>query len=126
MDAIADTGTSLLLVPQSLVNAYYAKVPSAHYNSTWGAVIFPCANANTLPSLGFYLNGTVHTMPAAYGVYDTLPQPAGYCYGGVQYNGGGVTVLGDVFLKSQFVVFNYNSGRLTATLQFAQQRGVTI
>ena len=126
MDAIADTGTSLALVDQAVVNAYYASVTNAHYNATWGGVIFPCANANQLPSLSFWMAGVAHTTPAAYGVYGALAQPAGYCYGGVQSNNGGVTVLGDVFLKSQFVVFDYNTGGSTARVGFAQQAGVTV
>jgi aspergillopepsin I len=125
MDAIADTGTSLAIVDDAVVTSYYASVPNAHYNATWGGVIFPCANANKLPSLGFWMSGVAHTMPAAYGVYGAISQPAGYCYGGVQSNAGsGLSILGDVWLKSQFVVFNYNKGGSTANIAFAQQAGV--
>ncbi|KAL9606639.1 MAG: hypothetical protein Q9179_000225 [Wetmoreana sp. 5 TL-2023] len=64
IDSIADTGTTLLYLPSSVVSAYYAKVPGAQYNS------------------------------------------AQVCFGGIQSDTGiGFSIFGDIFLKSQFVVF---------------------
>lgn len=123
IDAIADTGTSLALVDDAIVNAYYANAAGATYNDTLGGVIFPCSSASSLPSLSFYINGAKRTMPAGYGVYGTLSSPAGYCFGGIQSNGDmGFSILGDVFLKSQFVVFDFCLQRLG----FAQQAGVAV
>lgn len=123
IDAIADTGTSLALVDDAIVNAFYAPVSGAVYNSTYGAVIFPCSSASQLQSLSYYINGVKKTMPGSYGVYSTLSSPAGYCYGGIQSNDNvGFTILGDVFLKSQYVVFDVCLKRLG----FAQQAGVTV
>jgi len=36
IDAIADTGTSLMLLPKQVVKNYYAQVPKAQYNSQVG------------------------------------------------------------------------------------------
>jgi hypothetical protein len=47
--AIADTGTSLLIVDDAVVEAYYAQVDGAQNSASAGGVIFPCTS--TLPSL---------------------------------------------------------------------------
>lgn len=47
--AIADTGTTLMLVSQSVANAYYSQVQGAKNDSNAGGITFPC-NTN-LPDL---------------------------------------------------------------------------
>lgn len=47
--AIADTGTSLLIVDDAVVNAYYSQVSGAQNSASVGGVVFPCTS--TLPSL---------------------------------------------------------------------------
>jgi len=86
MIAIADTGTSLALVDDVVVTAFYAASPTAYYNSTYGAMVFPCADTANLADLSFYMGGAKHTMPGAYGVYAELGD--GTCYGGIQSNSG--------------------------------------
>lgn len=49
IQAIADTGTSLLLMPQSIVTKWYAAIKGAAYSSTYGAYVYPCAS--TVPQL---------------------------------------------------------------------------
>ena len=45
------------------------------------------------------------------------------CFGGIQSNqGSGLTIIGDIFLKSQFVVYD----RTVPRVGFAQQKGVTV
>lgn len=84
-------------------------------------MIVSCAQANKLKSLN--IDGVKHTMPGSYGVYLKIGDPANTCYGGVQSNSGaGSTVMGDVFLKTQFVVFDVHAPRIG----FAQQAGVEV
>lgn len=47
--AIADTGTSLMLVPTQMLEAYYGSVTNAQLSSSVGGYVFPC-NAD-LPNL---------------------------------------------------------------------------
>lgn len=56
---IADTGTTLLLVQDSLVEAYYAEVPGAELSRYYGAYVFPC-DAN-LPDFSLIIDGNAHT-----------------------------------------------------------------
>jgi aspergillopepsin I len=113
MDIIADTGTSLLLADDVIVNAFYANVQGAAYNASYGAIIFPCSEAGQLADLSYYIGGAKHTMPGEYGIYGQVTSPDGYCYGGVQSNSGfGFTIMGDVFLKSQVVAFQTKPPRI--------------
>jgi Eukaryotic aspartyl protease len=54
--AIADTGTTLMLANAAVVNAYYSQVTGAVNNQTVGGVTFPC-NA-VLPDLAVDIGGT--------------------------------------------------------------------
>ncbi|KAE8380140.1 aspartic peptidase domain-containing protein [Aspergillus bertholletiae] len=108
--AIADTGTSLMLLSQEVVDAYYAKVEGAIFASSASGYIYPC-NAS-LPSLSVAI-GPKHlaTVPgnlinfSEVGVNKTTGGKV--CFGGVQSNqGSSMQILGDVFLKAFFVVFD--------------------
>ncbi|CAD0019363.1 unnamed protein product [Aureobasidium pullulans] len=102
-NCIADTGTSLMLLPDFIVNAYYKSVKSAVYSDYQGGWVFPC-NTN-LPSWSAIIGGNKFTVPGSYLNYANLG--SNMCFGGMQSNSGiGFSILGDVFLKSQFVVFS--------------------
>lgn len=55
--AIADTGTTLMLVNSAVVNAYYSKVQGAVNNDTVGGVTFPCDS--DLPDLQIDIGGNL-------------------------------------------------------------------
>ena len=59
VNVIADTGTTLIYLPEQMVKAYYAGVPSAFYNSKLAAFTFPCGT--TLPSITFDI-GNYHAV----------------------------------------------------------------
>jgi hypothetical protein len=108
--AIADTGTSLLLLSQDIVDAYWRKVPGSHYDQDWAAIVFPCSLVSTLPDLilgiGLY-KGVVPGRYMNYGyVDDTL------CYGGLQSQEDiGFSIIGDTALKAQYAVFDMGNMR---------------
>ena len=113
IDAIADTGTTLLYLPTTIVSAYYAKVSGAKYDSSQGGYTFPCSA--TLPSITLGIGSYKAVVPGSYIVY--APTSGSTCFGGIQRNTGiGFSIYGDIFLKSQFVVF---SGASTPQLGFA-------
>lgn len=113
IDAIADTGTTLLYLPSTIVSAYYAKVSGAIYDSNQGGYTFPCS-AN-LPSITLGIGSYRAVVPGSYIVY--APVSSTTCFGGIQRNTGiGFSIYGDIFLKSQFVVFN---GAASPQLGFA-------
>jgi hypothetical protein len=102
-NAIADTGTSLLLAPIDIVNAYYKQVNGSILNNDYGMTMVPC-NA-TLPDFAFGLGTYRGIIPGAYLNYGRLNRT--YCFGGIQSSEDApFAVLGDVALKAQFAVFD--------------------
>ena len=107
--AIADTGTSLLLLPDDIVSAYYAQVDGAENSSSDGGYVFSCDA--TLPDISFSIAGYNAVVPGSYMNYAPVSAGSSSCFGGIQSDSGvGFSIFGDVFLKSQFVVFSDASG----------------
>ncbi|KAL2011195.1 hypothetical protein VTN00DRAFT_3913 [Thermoascus crustaceus] len=108
--AIADTGTTLMLVSPEVAAAYYEQVEGAVFANVAGGFIYPCDSA--LPDLSVAVgNANLATVPGSLinfsevGTNTTNGQKI--CFGGVQSNqGSGLQIYGDVFLKSMFVVFD--------------------
>ncbi|KAK7703742.1 hypothetical protein SLS57_010779 [Botryosphaeria dothidea] len=120
IDAIADTGTTLLYLPRDVVSAYYEQVSGAQYSSNYGGYIFDCST--DLPAFSLVINGEKRTVPGSYVNY--APASGSQCFGGIQRDDGiGFSIVGDIFLKSQFVVFDASS--TTPRLGWAQQAGVS-
>ena len=112
---IADTGTTLLLVPDSLVTAYYKQVSGAKYDNANGGYVFPCTAK--LPSFTYYIGSNKITIPGTYMNFAPTTSAGTTCYGGIQSDTGiGISIYGDVALKAAFVVFN---GGSKPTLGFA-------
>lgn len=117
--AIADTGTSLLYLPTSVVKAYYAQVSGAKLDSSLGLYTYPCKNK--LPNFALYIGSHKAVVPGSY--LEIGKYTAKTCVAGMQsYQTVGLpqSILGDYFLKSQFVVFDLSVPRLG----FAQQEGI--
>lgn len=116
--SIADTGTTLLLLPPAITRAYYASVAGAVMNATEGGYVFPCNSL--LPDLTVELTGGVKaTVPGTF-MNRSLSMTKGStsCYGGIQEGSKSLSIWGDVFLKSQFAVFD---GRSPPRIGFAKQ-----
>ena len=117
LDTIADTGTSLIYVPATAARNYYRQVSGAQNNYNAGGYIFPCSSM--LPDFSITIGAVSHTVPGSYINYS--PYGNGYCFGGIQSSAGiGINILGDVFLKSQYVVFDHGSTG-SPRIGFAQQ-----
>ncbi|KKY15842.1 putative aspartic endopeptidase pep1 [Diplodia seriata] len=116
IDAIADTGTTLLYLPEDVVSAYYEQVQDAEYSSNYGGYIFPCSA--DLPSFSLIIGDAKRTVSGDYVNY--APAGSGTCFGGIQRDTGiGFSIIGDIFLKSQYVIFDASTA--TPRLGWAQQ-----
>lgn len=106
-DMIVDTGTSLFLGPQDIVEDYYQAVPTAEYSQGDGAYVFHCNT--TLPDFrfGFADSWAQFTVPGAFMNYSQAPAAGSpWCYGGIQESNMPFSIMGDVFLKAVYVDFN--------------------
>lgn len=103
-----DTGTTLLMLDDSIVDAYYAGVSGATNDPFEGGYTFSCSQ--TLPSLTITINGYNAVVSGDLLNYEDTGD--GICIGGLQSNEGSMSVFGDIFLKSQYVVFDSNGPQL--------------
>ncbi|XP_061013187.1 pregnancy-associated glycoprotein 1-like [Dama dama] len=105
-EAFVDTGTSLILGPRRLVdNILRLFGATKHYVS--------CSAVNTLPFINFTINGIKYPLPAqAY----TIKDSSGSCYISFRENQESTStetwVLGDVFLRLYFSVFDRGNDRI--------------
>ena len=100
---IADTGTTLILMGDTAVDAYYAQVSGAKYDSSQSGYTFPCSA--TLPTLSFRLGSTSYaTIPSSLLNFGTASGST--CFGSLQSVGSGTqAIYGDVFFNAYYGVF---------------------
>lgn len=106
---IADTGSSLMLLPDEIVGAYYSAVDGARYDMFQGGFIFDCDV--TLPDFTFGVGNAKITIPAKFIKY--APATGNECYGGLQSSTMiGFNIFGDIALKAALVVFDSGNSRI--------------
>lgn len=111
IDSIADTGTTLLFLPSSVVTAYYRQVSGSSYSNDYGGYVVPCSA--TLPSFSFGVGSGLFTIPGDIIKFQAVDDAGTSCYGGIQPNTGiGFSIFGDIALKAGFVVFDIDGKRL--------------
>ncbi|ROV94999.1 hypothetical protein VMCG_08317 [Cytospora schulzeri] len=111
ISGIADTGTTLMLLPTDVTVAYYQSVPDAKYDQTQGGYVFPC-DAD-LPDFSFGVGENTIVVPGSFINYSPVDKTNSSCYGGIQGDSSiGFAIFGDVALKAAFVVFDGENEQL--------------
>lgn len=102
---IADTGTTLLMLPVDVVTAYYAEVDGASYDASQGGYTFPCNSTTPDFTMGIGDEGRI-VIPGQYINYAPIDSTNTTCFGGIQDDSDiGFAIFGDIALKAAFVVF---------------------
>ncbi|EKG16708.1 Peptidase A1 [Macrophomina phaseolina MS6] len=100
-DAIADTGTSLLLVDDNVAKAYYSKVQGAVNDPQAGGFIYPCDAK--MPDIAVAVGDYMAVIPGDQVTFAAVDQANTTCFGGVQGNqGSSLQIYGDTMFKAQF------------------------
>ncbi|KAG9248141.1 aspartic peptidase domain-containing protein [Calycina marina] len=102
--AIADTGTSLMLANAAVINGYYSMVSGAVSDAQVGGVTFPCNT--TLPDLQIDVGGNMATVRGDDLNFAPVDAAGTTCFGGLQVIDSDLQIYGDIMFKSQFVAFN--------------------
>lgn len=111
ISGIADTGTTLLLLPTAVVKAYYKQVSGATYDSSQGGYVFSCSK--TLPDFTFGVGSARVKIPGSFINFAPVDDTGSSCFGGIQDDAGiGFAIFGDVALKAAFVVFDGGNTQL--------------
>ncbi|KAL6721408.1 hypothetical protein ACLMJK_000511 [Lecanora helva] len=112
--AIADTGTTLALIDDATCEAIYNAIPGGKYDSTQQGYIFPASTtADQLPVVSFAVGGKQFVVQKEdLGFADA---GNGMVYGGIQSRGDMTfDILGDVFLRSIYAIFDQGNTRFGA------------
>ena len=111
ISAIADTGTSFLAIPASILTAILNQIPSSSYLGS-GAYAVACSEVSKLPSLNFTIAGKQFSLSGPdYTVFYTS-SGATACVLGIESFSGNLWILGDVFLRKYYTVFDYGNAQI--------------
>ncbi|KAF9504785.1 hypothetical protein BS47DRAFT_1386159 [Hydnum rufescens UP504] len=105
--AIADTGTTLILLDDAALQSIYGAIPGAKLDHSLGGWVLP--TNSTPPSLSFSVNGVWYSIPGT----DLFFADAGNntSFGSIQSRGRNPQdILGDVFLKRVYAIFDQTPG----------------
>ncbi|KAG0280672.1 hypothetical protein BGZ95_009228 [Linnemannia exigua] len=116
--SIVDTGTTLLVGPENWVTWYHSQIKrSRKFRKTW---VVPCKGTS---SLGVVVEGKTFSVP-----YEDLAREYigfGLCFSAVQSSSADYLILGDVFLKNNYVVFDQAEKRVGFAPLKAETKRVT-
>ncbi|EPY76648.1 gastricsin [Camelus ferus] len=111
--AIVDTGTSLLTVPQQFMSALLQATGAQE--DQYRQFLVDCNNTQSLPTFTFIISGVQFPLPPSSYI---LNNDEGYCTMGVEVtylpsqNGQPLWILGDVFLRSYYSVYDISNNRV--------------
>ncbi|KAJ6659450.1 hypothetical protein lerEdw1_018684 [Lerista edwardsae] len=105
--AIVDTGTSLLAGPPSGIGTIQNAIGATP--GQYGQYDINCSNLPNMPDVVFVINGIQYPLtPSAY----TNQDNPGECTSGFQNMSGDLWILGDVFIREYFSVFDRGNNRV--------------
>ena len=110
IQTIIDTGTTLMLVPQDVLDHYYAKVPKSTVDKEAGGYTYPCGTKLPDFNIGFDQAGAkfTATIPSKYMDFGPATVGSSTCFGSMQVMSKSDSldaIYGDIFLKAVFTVF---------------------
>ncbi|PHH79606.1 hypothetical protein CDD80_4368 [Ophiocordyceps camponoti-rufipedis] len=117
--AIADTGTTLILADKKIVEGYYSKVQGAKMSQDAGGFTVPCNQK--IPDLMLAIGDNMARVAGDQINFSPVTAGSSDCFGGVQAAPGGAPgIYGDIFFKSNFVAFYGGKGNEGPMLGVAQ------
>ncbi|KAI4638173.1 hypothetical protein J4E93_010329 [Alternaria ventricosa] len=108
--SIMDTGTTLCLVSDDLVDAVYKAIPGAKYDQSNQGYVFPTStSADDLPDIKLAIGDAMVTFQKEdLGFADA---GNGMVYGSIQSRGSmDMDIYGDAVLKAMYAIFDMNNG----------------
>lgn len=110
---LLDSGSSLMYLPDEVTTALYTQF-NAQYDSNQGAAFVDCSLANQQGSVEFGFSGVTISVP-----YNELVITAAVsrgqpvCILGIAPAGNSISVLGDTFLRSAYVVYDLSNNEIS-------------
>jgi cathepsin D len=113
--AVADSGTSLIAGPSSVINLLNARLGALPFNGE--GIFLTCPNLNTLPIIEFVISGKSFALtPAQYVVQVSLFGQttciSGFVGLDIPAPIGPLWIVGDVFMRAYYTVFDFGNSRV--------------
>lgn len=110
---LLDSGSSLIYLPNNVVRSLY-RTFDAQYDSTQGAAFVSCDLANRQGSLDFVFSGVTVSVPLnELVIVAAVSRGQDVCILGIGPAGDSVSVLGDTFLRSAYVVYDLANNEIS-------------
>jgi hypothetical protein len=109
-DIILDTGTTLIILSTAAAQKIHSTIPGSTLDPKLGYLV-PCSlrNSPSSSAIGFKLNGKYFKIPVADLAFEAVDGKKGEtCLSGVQGGQTGLWILGDVFIKNNYCVFDHS------------------
>ena len=109
INAIADTGTSFIVASQSIAGPIINAIGSSN--------TVPCNTIDSLPNVQFVIDGIVYTVPPQNYIYPLTQFGQTQCVVAIaaadlSFIAPNAAILGDVFLKTYYSVYDYANARV--------------
>ncbi|KAG0269076.1 hypothetical protein DFQ27_004835 [Actinomortierella ambigua] len=111
ISGIMDTGTTLMVAPSKLARGIHRKIKGAQEHGQSWAV--PCNLASLEPEgrVEFDIEGKRFKIPFSDIVREETDR-AGMCFSGIQMSSASFMIIGDVFIKNNYIVFDVENQRV--------------
>ncbi|KAG0081010.1 hypothetical protein BGZ90_010518 [Linnemannia elongata] len=106
---IIDTGSTLVMVSDAVATSIHKHVNGSSFSQEAQGWVVPCALANTTGTVGFTMAGKSFEVPLADLAWQSVTDGSETCYSGVQGGSDGLWILGDVFIKNNYCVFDHST-----------------
>ncbi|KAL1020847.1 hypothetical protein UPYG_G00005510 [Umbra pygmaea] len=118
--AIIDTGTSLIVGPDSDINNINSLIGAT--TDQYGDAMVDCKNIPNMPAVTFTLNGYAFTIPASAYILQT----DNTCITGFGTGSPDLWILGDVFIRQFYTVFNRQNNTVGLAQAVHSVKGVLL
>ncbi|XP_005189517.1 lysosomal aspartic protease [Musca domestica] len=108
--AIADTGTSLIVAPQTAYETINEIIGGSENDE--GQFFVDCSTVSSLPNLDLTIGGTVFTLTPDMYIVNVTDDDTTYCMSAFTYMGTDFWILGDVFIGPYYTVFDLGNNRV--------------
>ncbi|KAF9355278.1 Type I transmembrane sorting receptor [Mortierella sp. AD094] len=108
-EGIVDTGSSLLVLGDKVAAAIHKNIKGSRLSKEIGGWTLPCSVGKSKGSISFTLGGKDFQVPLADLTYTPIAAGSKTCYSGVQGGENDLWILGDVFIKNNYCVFDHSA-----------------
>jgi len=113
--AVVDTGTSMIIAPSEDYKALDSVfMETGNCDNSFGFLLCDCTNTNksSYPTLNFNLSGTVFELPSELYMYEIVDDSTRICWVLITESGMPFWLLGDVFLRGYYSIYDMDNMRL--------------